>query len=924
MKHVSILVSFLLLIFCSCEPNHKKPVDILSNINEQHFLDSLNVIWDTLTVDSLNKICADLKLNKLKVLCYQKALKGFESNGDSSEILQTLNNLVTVNYYLPDYGSSDYYAGLAYSKAYEYGIDTISWLFADAVYHMAMINERKNLFNKSEAFYNRAFVIEDSLKYSSNVTYNGFGHLCRKRGDLERAKQSFLKAIEKSEDSDISLIPFYYNIGHLHQQLKNYKVAKSFYRKSLQKVELAKNNETKWFQQNVFYNNTRQAEIALEMQQLDSVRYYLKTAEPIKEKFNSKLSDHYLFNLLSGKLASIEGNDSLVLQCFDKAEGELQEEYKSIGRDPVVSIIYKEKALYLLEKKKYQEALINIQKALHQVCNTFDAIDDHQVPKPADIYSKHKAIELLGVKARILKAFFQESKEKKHQLEALKTYQFIHTLIPKARQDVSEEASKYNLAKEASSIYKQAIELSILLFKETEQKKYLEATLQFIEGNKTTTLMEDLKSNEAVDNGTISFEKRQALTALKAEINFFERESYRTNNEQKNYLTDRLFQLKQEYQQQLTSLEKQYPEYYALKYNHQPISIKQLQQTLDKDEVLLEYYLTDQQIYQLQITPTESTIITIDKRPQFDADLRHLLSIIAERPKNSADIAFYYRLAHRLYKDLLGTVNLKTTNKLTIIPDGDLSQLPFGTLLIEQAKPGGRTPFSKEHLNYLIEQTAIGYHYSARLLVETEKSKQEMANKLFLGIAPDSQLASSEQEVEQIKAELKSGDLMLQKSASKAALLGTANQYRILHFAAHAKQDTRNPKFNEIELFANDRLTSSDIESMRLNADLTVLSACETGVGKLQTGEGVLSLARSFFIAGSPSLVASLWKVDDVSTSALLLQFYGGLTQGQNKSEAIRHSKLEYLEKNKQNQGRSHPFFWSGLVVIGNDGMLKF
>lgn len=929
MKHFSGLIPYILIVgfgvlfLGSCKSEKGKQVlsDSRSKVTIA-LIDSLQTVWRQLEPDSLFKTCENLTALELKKPCYLQVLNEFESTKDSLYIVKTYNKLVRIHYDIPAYGTADYYANLAYSKCLEFDIDTLSWEFADAIFHMAMINERKNQFEKSEEFYFKTLAIDEhnKSKYLSN-TYNGIGYLFLKKGDFENARLFFNQAMT-SENDQRKLIPYLHDMGYLFSKYKHHKLARSYYHKSLRQFNKYGDKKNNYDLQIAFYNYNGLAELDINLNQLDSVNYYLSKAEEVKKQ-DTLLQKLYLTNLLRGKQAVLEEQFDRALSFFDQSEKEVKNEYKSIERDELITIPFKEKALLFLKQGRYEDALVNIQKALQLVCNSFNSNDPFEVPEIKDIFSKHIAIELLGIKAQIFNSYYKQTNQQKQVAAAFNTYQFIHKLIPVSRQIVAEDVSKFNLAKQASTIYEQAITTSFYLYQKTKNDKYLESTLQFIEGNKTTALLENMKHNSALDKGNLPAEKQLVISSLKTEIDFYEREIRLANNKQE--YEAHLLQLKQQYQQQLTALEKQYPEYYTLKYNNQPISIKQIQKTLDKDEILLEYFLTDKLIYLLRISPTESKITTINKRPQFDADLRQLLSIVAERPGNSADIRFYYQLADRLYKDLLGSaqINLEATNKLIIIPDGLLSQLPFGSLLTTPAKPAKGAPFSKDHLEYLIEQTAIGYHYSARLLLETIKTKQETASKLFLGIAPDSKLASSKREVQEIQATLKSGDLMLQKAATKQILLQATTDYRILHFAAHAKQDTRNPKFNEIELFADDRLTSSDIESMRLKADLTVLSACETGVGKLQTGEGVLSLARSFFIAGSPSLVASLWKVDDVSTSALLPGFYDGLTKRMDKSEAIRESKLAYLEAQKMNRGRSHPFYWSGLVVIGNDNVLE-
>ena len=112
-------------------------------------------------------------------------------------------------------------------------------------------------------------------------------------------------------------------------------------------------------------------------------------------------------------------------------------------------------------------------------------------------------------------------------------------------------------------------------------------------------------------------------------------------------------------------------------------------------------------------------------------------------------------------------------------------------------------------------------------------------------------------------------------------------------------------------------LHAYEIYNLPLQARLAVLSACETGVGELVKGEGVMSLARAFHYAGCPSVVTSLWKVDDEATAQLMQYFYENLANGKTKSTALREAKLSYLKNAPES--KKHPLYWAGFVLIGDD-----
>jgi CHAT domain-containing protein len=150
-----------------------------------------------------------------------------------------------------------------------------------------------------------------------------------------------------------------------------------------------------------------------------------------------------------------------------------------------------------------------------------------------------------------------------------------------------------------------------------------------------------------------------------------------------------------------------------------------------------------------------------------------------------------------------------------------------------------------------------------------------------------------------------------------------AQNYNILHLAMHALIDDEDPLRSKL-LFSqtNDStedgfLNAYELYNMKINADLVVLSACNTGYGKLVKGEGVMSLSRAFMYAGCPSIVMSLWKAEDKSTASIMVNFFRHIKQGEFKDEALRNSKLNFIQN--ADPLTAHPFFWANFVVVGDN-----
>ncbi len=179
----------------------------------------------------------------------------------------------------------------------------------------------------------------------------------------------------------------------------------------------------------------------------------------------------------------------------------------------------------------------------------------------------------------------------------------------------------------------------------------------------------------------------------------------------------------------------------------------------------------------------------------------------------------------------------------------------------------------------------------------------------------------AEKELKSI-ANVVESELYLRGDATEAAFKQNAGRFGIIHLATHVILDDKEPLYSKF-VFSKDPGSGEDgylhlyeLYNMRLRANMAVLSACQTGIGKNIKGEGMMSLARGFAYAGCPSVVMSLWSIDDKATSMVVTGFYNGLAQGQSKDVALRNAKLALI--NGGDPVLANPYYWAGMVVIGN------
>jgi CHAT domain-containing protein len=306
---------------------------------------------------------------------------------------------------------------------------------------------------------------------------------------------------------------------------------------------------------------------------------------------------------------------------------------------------------------------------------------------------------------------------------------------------------------------------------------------------------------------------------------------------------------------------------------------------------------------------------------------------------NSDDFRMFCTYSYELYQILIKPIEkYLVSDKIILVPDEILSYLPFD-ILINQL-PEIQTANYRD-LPYLIKKYTLSYSYSASLLMDDLLRSHERYNRKVLAVAPAypyektdksvpavrqnylehlNPLPGAAEEVSLITTMLK-GRKLTDSMATEKAFKKFAPEYGILHLAMHTLIDNQNPMYSKLVfnqwLSGPDEglLNTYELYNMQLNARMVVLSACRSGDGILQKGEGIMSLARGFLYAGCPSLVMTLWNVEDKSGLEIMYQFYRQIKKGRTKNEALRRSKLTYLESAAPH--KTHPYYWAGYLQIG-------
>ena len=447
-----------------------------------------------------------------------------------------------------------------------------------------------------------------------------------------------------------------------------------------------------------------------------------------------------------------------------------------------------------------------------------------------------------------------------------------------------------------------------------------------------------------------------AITKFENKLYYAEKNNARKNNQIIKEYRDSLFQLRRSKDGFIELLEADYSDYYRLKYDFSTIRVESLQQKLSPNEAIIEYfvgeYITEApQIYIFLITSQKVIVESVPLDFPLEEWIQKMRKSIYSywAAPGQADSVYiesnqtFCRFSHQLYGKLIQPIDSHLTPKLLIIPDGVLHLLPFDALLTEPVED----PCDFQSRAYLIEDHTVSYDYSATIHWSGMKRASNRGNKFMGGFAPSFKGAGEKglalRSVEELRGELTSlkynkeelerlstifqSDLFVDSQASKQTFLDQANNYSILHLATHGKANDEVGDFSFIafsdpkdSLDNSGKLFVRELYNLKLNTDLVVLSACETGLGEVRDGEGVISISRGFSYAGAKSIITTLWSIQDHPTTVSFMEsFYEKLKGGLPKDEALRATKLEVLK----NPTSAAPFFWAGFIPFGDMAPIK-
>ena len=548
--------------------------------------------------------------------------------------------------------------------------------------------------------------------------------------------------------------------------------------------------------------------------------------------------------------------------------------------------------------------------------------------------------------AGLARAYVQNS----HPDKARQHYQQAIDVIEKVRARLGGDQDKAGFLQDKVEIYKEQIALLLDLYRLDIRSNNGADAFHYNERARARAFFDGLAEAKIDPERDVApnllKQRRELYTRISTLTAQLIKERSRETNKQDpasiGELKKGLDQADKELSDWLRELRRHNPRYAALTYP-EPVTLAETQRLLDDKTILLSYSLADPVSFLFAVSHNDFQVKRLPSEALLGKRVQDLLTAISDRNSPSPE---QYRLhATRLSQDLLPAGRMLAGKKaLLVVADGALHRLPFEVLFL----PGTAASGDLRRWPYLIRNFAVSYVPSASVLAQLQNDAREVAPKGFIAFGDPlyehsassstlrvtnaagrlnlQRLPYSRTEIDGIARLFPKDDSALffgaEASEENVKSPERLGRYRIVHFSTHGYINEARPRFSGLVLslpatIRNSQsedgvLSAYEIFDLKLKADLVVLSACETGLGKEIRGEGLMSLTRAFMYAGTPSVVVSLWNVSDETASDLMIRFYRHLkTPGISKSEALRLAQLETIDDN------GFPYFWAPFVLIG-------
>lgn len=794
--------------------------------------------------------------------------------------------------------------------------------YSDGDYEKALAEMKKAL------LYQRSSIADTSPKTLA-TKYNNIAAIVSRLGDYDEAIYYYHKSLllREQHGSPLEIGQVYNNLSVSYYRKKMFKEALDYqlrYLAVLDKLdddaELTKKYILSYNALGIYY---------FELEDYDRAIATLKKAFALNKK------DEYLEEKTWHNLGYVYRQQGEVTKALHFLNGALKRNTsKHSGTHPDVGKEYRHLGVIYAEQGDTEKALRYYQKALSNIVDNFNDSSWRKNPLLENIRSKPDLLRTLRDKADALQHIARIKSDNNLLYAAWETSQLAMKLVEQMRDEYESAGGRRFINEEAIPVYESAL-LTLSLMQETKMNISVESeAYSVMEKSQALLLNESLQRKKNATSLGVPDSLRRKERRAQIAIGYYSQQIENETDSARRVMAETYLTYWQDTVRQLqVFFKKRYPRYHSLARQFKISGIENLRTFLTKENsCVTEYFLGDEYLWTLLITPEHTRFIQKKLPDQWSTWIsqyrRSLRDFNFITDSSALCYAQYKKSAYELYKFLLGDVIplIENQERIIIIPHAELAYIPFEALLTEPA-PGTFNGYAS--LKYLLNDRVISYTYSSSLHLALHEQPQPISSKC-LGLSPSfknrklSTLPYTRQELEHIE-KLFSGQYYYDQEATKTAFQQSASEYGIIHLATHTIIDETDPGNSRIFFADTEKSDSSalygyEIANLSLHADLVVVSACETGAGKLANGEGVMSLGHSFMYAGARSVVMNLWQAEDKVNAAIMETFYDALDDGQSKSQSLRKAKLQYLQST--DAFGSHPAFWAGYVLTGHENQL--
>lgn len=648
----------------------------------------------------------------------------------------------------------------------------------------------------------------------------------------------------------------------------------------------------------------------------ESIETFEKSLQYLGNQFANTPIHAYILNNISQLY--FEKNEVLrAIETAEKANNILSSYYH--GVHPEIAASHNVLAGYFLAQQKYGMAQEHILKAYEKNSESL-AKPNHPLlcKRYTGVINKRLFIETMILEAESYETKYYHKNPKLSFLKkALNIYTLADSLVYEIRKNTKLETDKIALNKATTKLYDNAI-MTALKISELgfHKQRYFEIAYLFSEKSKSSVLLDAINDSKSKKFANIPDSVLKQETDLKSMISYYE-----LNKAQIPSAPKELIALYQKNATLLKTLESQYPKYYELKYQHVDLKVGQIQERLNAGQIVLNYHIADSKAsiicFVVHKHKTEAIINTKDEL--FEKRLISLRNAISIN-----DSKIFIRSVNYLNERLLN-FKIPKGKHLIIIPDPKLGNTPFEVLTKAKIK---KDTISFFRINYLLNDHPVSYYYSNRLLLLHDENTTSYTPSALLcspvnykgGLAS---LPGAALEINTADSILRSQghktEKVLQAQATESNIKKLLiSPYKYIMISSHGIVNEMNPDRSQIFLNDGDNedgdLFAGEIYNMKIKTMLLLLPCCQTGLGKVIKGEGVMGLSRALIYAGAENMMLSLWNVSDTHSQEISSNLFTNLTQkGMDPATSLQLSKKKLLKKKES----ANPYLWAPYILIG-------